>query len=322
MFSRTIKRTLLQRIPHARYSSSGSPPPPPRGSFFSASAIYPFILLSAITSLALNLSHQRTARSQETSHLSAQITVLESLVNQLRNDPNRLSDEEVEKELELVGLGRGKGKRVVGGEGDKSGRNETSWGEVLFGKRGKEFEPDKDDTDWEKGMTLFLSLSPVITLTDKRIPRVQFSKKQMKQRNSNRTLLPLLHKRHYLPQSLLHLHLLLRLLVQHRHGIRTRNLPNHLRNRKLLQSISKRGHCRSTVRDGEASVFGRDGPCLVSVVPARDLAGFTVDTVDTRAKIEVSCSSGDHSTEQQSSRKRAARLASEKIVKTDNKPRW
>ncbi|GAA5872672.1 hypothetical protein JCM16303_004600 [Sporobolomyces ruberrimus] len=150
MLSRTIKRTLLQRIPHARYYSSGSPPPPPRGSFFSASAIYPFILLSAITSLALNLSHQRTARSQETSHLSAQITVLESLVNQLRNDPNRLSDEEVEKELELVGLGRGKGKRVVGGEGDKSGKNETSWGEVLFGKRGKEFEPDKDDTDWEK----------------------------------------------------------------------------------------------------------------------------------------------------------------------------
>lgn len=168
MISRTVTRTFLQRIPHARYSSSGSPPPPPRGSFFSASAIYPFILLSAITSLALNLSHQRTARSQETSHLSAQITVLESLVNQLRNDPNRLSDEEVEKELELVGLGRGKGKRVVGGEGDKSGKNETSWGEVLFGKRGKEFEPDKDDTDWEKGMPLPLSLSLLLILTDKR----------------------------------------------------------------------------------------------------------------------------------------------------------
>ncbi|GAA5962092.1 hypothetical protein JCM3765_005518 [Sporobolomyces pararoseus] len=137
--------------PRFSSTSSDSPPPPPKGSVFSASAIYPFLLLSAITSLALNLSHQRTAKSQETAHLSAQITVLESLLNQLRSPSGSTppSSEEIERELELVGLGRGKGKTALG-EGDGSGKSRTSWSEVLFGKKGKEFEQDKDDTDWEK----------------------------------------------------------------------------------------------------------------------------------------------------------------------------
>lgn len=26
-----------------------------------------------------------------------------------------------------------------------------SWGEVLFGKKGKAYELDKDETDWDKG---------------------------------------------------------------------------------------------------------------------------------------------------------------------------
>ncbi|GAA5896619.1 uncharacterized protein JCM6883_006962 [Sporobolomyces salmoneus] len=146
-----ITRTVLRTVPRVRYSSSSAnPPPPPKGSFFSASAIYPFLLLSAITSLALNLSHQRTAKSQETAHLSAQITVLESLLAQLRSTSSSPpSSEEIERELELVGLGRGKGKKALG-EGDKLGKSMTSWTEVLFGKKGKEFQQDKDDTDWEK----------------------------------------------------------------------------------------------------------------------------------------------------------------------------
>ena len=152
-----ITRTLLRsssRLGHARHMTSSSdgpaPPPPPRGSIFSASTLYPFVLLSAITSLALNLSHQRTAKTQETAHLSAQISVLESLVNQLRSSSTPPSAEEIERELELVGLGRGKGKIALG-EGDKLGKSATSWTEVLFGKKGKEFEQDQDDTDWEKG---------------------------------------------------------------------------------------------------------------------------------------------------------------------------
>lgn len=157
MLSRTAARSLVLRANRSirpRFSStaSDSPPPPPKGSIFSAPTIYPFLLLSAITSLALNLSHQRTAKSQETAHLSARITVLESLLNQLRSPSGSPppSSEEIERELELVGLGRGKGKTALG-EGDGSGKSRTSWIEVLFGKKGKEFEQDKDDTDWEKG---------------------------------------------------------------------------------------------------------------------------------------------------------------------------
>ncbi|BGP12942.1 hypothetical protein JCM10213v2_000859 [Rhodosporidiobolus nylandii] len=128
-------------------------PPPPPPSWISAATIYPFILLSAITSLALNLSHQRTARETEGAHYRAQISVLETLLARLRTaaaSGMQLTDaekEEVERELELVGLGRGKGKQAVEAEGAK--REETSWTEVFFGKKGKGYE-EEDNTDWEK----------------------------------------------------------------------------------------------------------------------------------------------------------------------------
>ncbi|GAA6007045.1 hypothetical protein JCM11491_001487 [Sporobolomyces phaffii] len=158
MLTRTRTRTILRQAGRARYSSSSSgerplPPPPPRGSFFSASTVYPFILLSAITSLALNLSHQRTARAQETAHLSAQVTVLEALLDHVRSRAMTTDDdgddERIERELELVGLGRGRGKRALG-EGDREGKRATSWSEVLFGNRATEYQPDQDDTDWER----------------------------------------------------------------------------------------------------------------------------------------------------------------------------
>ncbi|GAA6058564.1 hypothetical protein JCM10212_007003 [Sporobolomyces blumeae] len=144
---------LAARLARA-YSTSAPPPlppgPPPRGSIFTASTVYPFLLLSAITSLALNLSHQRSARQQETAHLSAQISVLETLVNRIASRRAPLStdeQEDIERELELVGLGRGKGKQAV--DAEKSSRPETSWTEALFGKKGKQYEPETDDTDWD-----------------------------------------------------------------------------------------------------------------------------------------------------------------------------
>lgn len=129
-----------------------SPPPPPRGSYFSASTIYPFLLLSAITSLALNLSHQRTARSQETSTLLAQISVLQDILTKLRNSSKEaIDDEEIERELELVGLGRGKGKKGLG-EGELGERKDrVSWREVLLGTKDERYRQEEDTTDWEKG---------------------------------------------------------------------------------------------------------------------------------------------------------------------------
>ncbi|GAA5862803.1 hypothetical protein JCM8547_006549 [Rhodosporidiobolus lusitaniae] len=154
-------RPTAVRLASTAPSSSSSPPleddDPPRPSYFTAATIYPFILLSAITSLALNLSHQRTARENETSHLGAQIFVLEGILSRLR-EPSasragaRLSadeQEDIERELEMVGLGRGKGKKVVNAEGGRREEAGTTWSEVFFGKKGKGFE-EEDKTDWEK----------------------------------------------------------------------------------------------------------------------------------------------------------------------------
>ncbi|GAA5977365.1 hypothetical protein JCM11641_000076 [Rhodosporidiobolus odoratus] len=151
-------RTTSTRAGTVRASSSSpfpedSPPPPPPPSYISAATIYPFILLSAITSLALNLSHQRTARETEGAQYRAQISVLETLLDGLRTPAataavlTEAQQEDIERELELVGLGRGKGKAAVDAEGGK--RAETSWREVFLGKKGKGYE-EEDTTDWEK----------------------------------------------------------------------------------------------------------------------------------------------------------------------------
>ena len=122
------------------------------------SLIYPFLLLSAITSLALNLSHSRQQATKTNRHLLAQVSVLSSLVSRLKYEraeaglkPWTVAEEEaVERELELVGLGRGEGKVAQeGAEVDKGAS--ISWGEVLFGKKGKGYELEKDETDWDKG---------------------------------------------------------------------------------------------------------------------------------------------------------------------------
>ncbi|GAA6043553.1 hypothetical protein JCM8097_001219 [Rhodosporidiobolus ruineniae] len=158
--SSTARRAASSRIgAHRTVSSTSSsddspPPPPPPPNYFSAATIYPFILLSAITSLALNLSHQRTARETEGAHFRAQISVLEAVLARLRSPAltgrtlSAQEQEEIERELELVGLGRGKGKQAVDAEGGK--RAETSWTEVFLGKKGKGFDEEEDKTDWEK----------------------------------------------------------------------------------------------------------------------------------------------------------------------------
>ncbi|GAA5902101.1 hypothetical protein JCM6882_006701 [Rhodosporidiobolus microsporus] len=154
--SRCVQHARTGALRAASTSSSSEesyPPPPPPPSYFTAATIYPFILLSAITSLALNLSHQRTARETEGSHYRAQVSVLESLVAKLRESGAGAApltaeqQEEIERELELVGLGRGEGKLAVDAEGGK--RAETSWTEVFLGKKGKGYE-EEDTTDWEK----------------------------------------------------------------------------------------------------------------------------------------------------------------------------
>ncbi|KAK4704801.1 hypothetical protein P7C70_g1401, partial [Phenoliferia sp. Uapishka_3] len=134
-------------------ATSTKSPRRPQQSLLAIDTIYPFLLLSAITSLALNLGHSRSSAIREADHLRAQISVLESILAQQRSNPvPHLSTEEqerIERQLELVGLGRGKDKetKVVKGR-----FGQTAWGEVFFGKKGKEWEEDKagDEAEWEK----------------------------------------------------------------------------------------------------------------------------------------------------------------------------
>lgn len=158
-------------------SSTESTTPRPEINYISFETLYPFFLLSVMTSLALNLSHNRSSFKDEELNLKAKISVLEKIVDRLRERGNEeengatnlkdmvkgkgkekrnntwLTEEEqesIERELELVGLGRNKGKSVesiLKNVGSKVG---TSWREVFLGKKGKEWE-EVDETDWEKG---------------------------------------------------------------------------------------------------------------------------------------------------------------------------
>ncbi|KAM0793115.1 hypothetical protein ACM66B_000594 [Microbotryomycetes sp. NB124-2] len=113
-------------------------------------------MLSIITSLALNLRHSRSQRQADERRLEAQVDVLQDTISQLQtNEWSTLSTqdkEQIEKRLERVGLGRAKGKARDDGNMTKSQSEmlTTSWTEVLFGKRGKQFEQEHDDTDWDK----------------------------------------------------------------------------------------------------------------------------------------------------------------------------
>lgn len=159
---------------HTQPISTGSPPPrPPPPKYIRFATVYPFILLSIITSLALNLSVQRTARETEGARHRAQISVLEKLVARLQSrhqeftttsELTEAEQDEIERELELVGLGRGKGKEAVSAEMSVKTDEATSWKEVFLGKKGKGYEPEDDKTDWEAGSyPCSLSLLPCRT---------------------------------------------------------------------------------------------------------------------------------------------------------------
>lgn len=141
----------MSRIRTLRYSTTPAARAP-RPSYITRANLYPFLLLTAMTSLALNLSYSRTNTAAEQAQLRAQLSVLTKVVLGLSaiegvQSPGRAAQiEEMDRALEMVGLGCGKGKakavEVVG----------TTWRETLLGRKGKEWEAkEADPTDWEKG---------------------------------------------------------------------------------------------------------------------------------------------------------------------------
>lgn len=86
---------------------------------------------------------------------------MERVLARLRAIEGRVLDEDtlerIEKELELVGLGRGKGRETIEEELNRKANEPIAWKEVLLGKKGKGFEQETDNTDWEKGESFELA---------------------------------------------------------------------------------------------------------------------------------------------------------------------
>lgn len=141
----------MWRIPKRSFSSSRinrtEAIEPPRPKYFTKATIYPFLLLSIMTSLALNLSYSKTANQQKFNSLKAQISVLQSSLLTLKSTTKAEERKKVlstiQRELEMVGLGNSKDHFLTTAE--------TTWLEVLFGKKQPEFQPAEEEEDWQKG---------------------------------------------------------------------------------------------------------------------------------------------------------------------------
>lgn len=111
---------------------------------------YPLLLLSAFTSLAINLAYTRSAALEDKQHHDAQLSVLKALVKRLeaRQRSTALTQDEqreIDRELELVGLLK---------RDEHAEEAEITWRDVLFsrGKRRKATQQDDDDeAHWEQG---------------------------------------------------------------------------------------------------------------------------------------------------------------------------
>ncbi|KDE06039.1 hypothetical protein MVLG_03593 [Microbotryum lychnidis-dioicae p1A1 Lamole] len=151
------------RIRRAYSTSSSTSPPsdplsssgPPPSRFFTLSTLYPFLLLSITTSLAINLRSSRNANATQVAHLNAHISILERTLEHITSTKGGwqgLTEQErirIERELQSIGL-RESGEKDRP-ESEHTG--ETSWSEVFFGNKEKRYQARQatdDDTDWEQ----------------------------------------------------------------------------------------------------------------------------------------------------------------------------
>lgn len=100
-----------------------------------------FIKWSIITSLAVHLLRMRFRSREELAKCDAQESVLEGLINRVRQD-EVVGDNEIRRELEMVGL-RGRTELTSGNEGTLGETADVGWGEALFGKRRK-LDPEEE----------------------------------------------------------------------------------------------------------------------------------------------------------------------------------
>jgi hypothetical protein len=116
------------------------PPPPPRWRWPPArQLVYPLILLSALSSAAVNLRNSRELTYNTVSHLKAQVSTLEDLVDRVRRGED-VDAAKLHRELARVGLR----ERVDVAPAE----TKVGWKEALFGR--KKRPEDEEEVDLEQ----------------------------------------------------------------------------------------------------------------------------------------------------------------------------
>ena len=110
----------------------------------------PFLIYwTVVTSLAVNLLRMRKRSEEELGRSKAQISVLEGLVRRLQ--AAEVDDDEVQRELEMVGLRRREVTAELGEEMKEGGY--VGWKEALLGRKGKDRAVDEEEAvrEWVEG---------------------------------------------------------------------------------------------------------------------------------------------------------------------------
>lgn len=107
----------------------------------------------------------RQQYDEELGVVRAQITVLESLVSKVRNG-SILPDEEVRKEMEMVGL-RERTSLTESDEEKLLRAKDVTWGEALFGRKNKEMTAEQGEEaaveEWSNSMwTMCIAADSVV----------------------------------------------------------------------------------------------------------------------------------------------------------------
>ena len=103
-----------------------------------------FIYWCAITSLAVHLLRNRTSSREELDKTRAQISVLNGLITRFRNK-ERVAGDEVQRELEMVGLRERVLTQPVEGEG-----GDVGWFKAIFGRKGVQDDGGEGEQEVEE----------------------------------------------------------------------------------------------------------------------------------------------------------------------------
>jgi len=107
------------------------------------SSYVPHLIYStALTSLSFHLLFHKRQAEVDRAHLTAQVSILESLVQQLRSGQN-VPVEEIDRLSKLS-------KTHEGGESTGARMEKVGWREVFLGRKREEDSGERETKDWEE----------------------------------------------------------------------------------------------------------------------------------------------------------------------------